>query len=185
MRWERLFADLEAQLAAAEAAAEESEVADRSRREAATLSLVDRLRASVGAPVQVRVGGAGVVEGVLREVGSQWLLLAEPAGTEALVPAAGVMAVSGLSTWSAAPGSAGPLFTRLGIGSALRAVARDRSAVTVTLADGSALSGTLDRVGADFVEVSAHAPGEPRRAGAVHGVRTVPVAAIAVLRRAG
>jgi hypothetical protein len=48
--------------------------------------------------------------------------------------------------------------------------------------DGTTVDGTFDRVGADFVELAEHARGEPRRAAAVSRVRTVPLAAVAVVR---
>ena len=135
MRWEELFADLEAQLVAAEAAAEHAEVTDRSRREAAALTVVDRVRLSAGMHVQVRVEGGAAVEGEIREVGSQWLLVAERQGQEALIPLAAVVAVRGLGTLSGAPGSAGLVFERLGLGAALRGIARDRAAVAVAAGD--------------------------------------------------
>ena len=185
MRWDELFADLEAQLAAAGDAEFAAEVADRTRREAALLSLVDRARASCGAVVQVRAAGAGVVEGRLAEVGAQWLLVDEPAGREVLVPLTAVLTISGLTAWAAAPGRAGRVFDRLGLPAAMRGIARDRTPVTVWLRDGASLSGTVERVGDDFVELSVHAPGELRRRADVHGVRTVPLAAIGAVRRAG
>ena len=65
MRWEALFADLEAQ-ADAEAAAElAAEVGERTRIEAAALHLVDRLRPAQGHPLVVATVGA-TVPGVLR-----------------------------------------------------------------------------------------------------------------------
>jgi hypothetical protein len=182
MRWDELFRDLEAQLEAAGSAELDAEVADRTRREAAGLALVDRARAAAGARVAARVLGAGPVEGVLREVGSEWLLLAEDGGGEVVLPLAALQSLRGLSRWTGAPGSGGQVFARLGLASALRGVARDRVAVSVCLVDGSVLTGTLDRVGADFVELSAHGAGEPRRRDDVTSVRTVPFAAIALVR---
>ena len=67
---------------------------------------------------------------------------------------------------------------------ALRGLARDRSAVQIVLDDGSVLSGTLDRVGADYVELAEHPADLPRRAEAVQGVRAVVIAAVAVVRTA-
>jgi len=67
----------------------------------------------------------------------------------------------------------------------LRGIARDRSAVRLLLRDGSALAGTVDRVGADFVELAAHPAGELRRRVEVRDVLVVPTAALAVVRREG
>lgn len=185
MRWDELFADLEAQLAAADSAELAAEVADRTRREAARLALVDRLRGAAGARVTVRVDGAGALEGTLTEVGRQWVLLGEASGLEVLVPIAAVLSVSGLRSRTAAAGSAGQVFDRLGLGSALRAIARDRASVALVLRDGSTLAGTVDRVGADFLELSAQDLGERSRGGPPGPAFTVPVAALAIVRRTG
>lgn len=194
VRWDDLFRDLEAQLEAAGAAELDAEVADRTRRENALLGLVDRARGAVGSGVSVRVLGAGTLAGTLREVGSQWLLLAQDGGREAVVPLTAVLAVSGLGRWSGPPATddwAGPggsargadvVFARLGLSSALRGIARDRAAVAVVLVDGEVVTGTLDRVGADFVELGVHEAGEPRRREGLTGVRTIPIAAVALVR---
>jgi hypothetical protein len=72
--------------------------------------------------------------------------------------------------------------SRLDLRRALRGLARDRSAVQVVLDDGSVFHGTVDRVGADYVEIAEHPVDVPRRAEAVQGVSAVVIAAIAVVR---
>lgn len=181
MRWTELFRDLEGQWEAAESAVLADEVADRTRRELARIRLVDRLRAGLGREIAVTVSGAGVLRGVLADCGPEWLLLEEHG--EALVSLRAVLGLSGLGPAAAAgPGSEGEVSARSGLARALRALARDRSEVLCVLVDGSACSGTVQRVGADHVELAEHPPGEhPRRPDA--GLRVLPFGALAVLRR--
>jgi hypothetical protein len=182
VRWEALFGDLEAQFDQADAADLAGEVADRTRREWARIRLVDRLRAVPGYELSVRVLGGETLAGRLLDVGPDWMLLSERHGRDALVPLAAVLGLTGTGSRAAAPESEGAVVKRLGLGYALRAVARDRSPVSCVLVDGSTLTGTIDRVGADFIDVAEHAPTEPRRPSAVRAVRSVPLAALAVVR---
>ena len=182
MRWSALFADLEAQLQAGEEAELAAEVRDRTRREAALLSTADRLRAAQGSVLQVVLEGAGTLSGRLVDAGPDWLLLDDGPGREALAAGHAVLGVLGLGRRVAAPGSEGEVGRRLDLRWALRGLARDRAPLSAVLRDGSRLSGTLDRVGADHVEIAEHAVGEVRRATAVQGVRLVPLGALAVLR---
>ena len=184
MRWDELFRDLEAQLEAADAAELAAEVADRTRSEVGRLRLLDRLRPATGHAVRLQVRGAGQVAGRLDHVGAEWVLVDEQGGRQALVPLAALVSVSGLGQLSQLPDSQSRVHARLGLASALRGVARDRMPVTVWLDEGSTLSGTVDRVGADFLELAEHAPGEPRRRGDVTGVRAVPFAALGAVRSA-
>jgi hypothetical protein len=186
VRWQALFDDFEAQLSAADAADHAAEVADRTRRERALVRLADRLRPEQGRDLLLRVAGAGDVRGRLLEVGVDWLLLEEqPGRREVLVPEPALLSVSGVGPGSAVPGSEGEVARRLDLRWALRGLVRSRSGVVVVLRDGTIVSGTLDAVGADHVDVAEHPPGEPRRASAVTGVRVVPVAALALVRSAG
>jgi hypothetical protein len=183
MRWEGLFADLEAQAAAFDVAERAGEVDERARAETAYLRLLGRLRPAVGLPVRLRcVAGIGV-SGTLKKVGSEWLLVDEVAGREAMVVIAAILTVSGVGRLSAVPGSESIVESRLGLSHALRGVARDRSAVRVHLTDGSIVDGTVDRVGADFIEIAAHAAGELRRRADVREVLVVSTSAIVTLRR--
>jgi hypothetical protein len=184
MRWQQLFADLDGQFTEAEAAADRAESASRARAETGSVRLAERLAGTVGHPLVLRCRGAGQVVGVLAEVGVDWLLVEEEAGREALVAAAAVLSVAGLGRQTATPDEPGIVRGRLDLRRAARALARDRSAVQVVLADGGTLSGTIDRVGADFLELAVHAPDEPRRPGAVRSVHAVVLSAVAVIRTA-
>jgi hypothetical protein len=174
MRWEALFADMEAQLDAAQAADLVADVADLTRAELATVELRDRLRAALGAQVVVAVVGGEQVAGELLEVAAAWVLVG--AGhRRALVPLASVVAVRGLGARSA-PAS-GEVARRLGLGSALRALARDRVTVRVSTG-GSELAGRIERVGADHLDLSAGIDGPPAAA----RLWAVPFAAVRVVR---
>ena len=182
MRWQALFDDLEAQMEAAEAAELRSEVADRTRRELALLRIVDRLHETRGHAIAATVWGAGVVHGRLLDAGADWLLVEETGHREVLIPLAAVLGVTGVGAQSAVPEGEGEVGRRLDLRWALRGLARDRAGVTVVLRDGSTVRGTLDRIGADHVDLAEHAPGEARRAGAVRQVRLVPITSLALLR---
>lgn len=182
MRWRELFADLEGEFAEAERAERTSEVADRSRAEFARVRLVDRLRAGLGADLTVTVAGQGRITGRLESVGAEWLLLSEARGRQALIPLAGVLGIGGLDRYAAEPGSEGAVGARLGLRQALRGLARDRAPVTIVLVTGDIATGTLDRIGADFVELAEHPVDEPRRTAVVRGVRLVPFSAVALVR---
>jgi hypothetical protein len=181
MRWQGLFNDLEAQFEAAQAAELAGEVAERTRREGALLRLSDRLRAAEGAPVTVALPGIGLLRGRLADAGADWLLLEEHGGREVLVPLSAVLGVTGLGSLAAAPADSA-VARRLDLRWALRGLARSRTGVALGLVDGSSVTGTLDRVAADHLDLAEHGPGELRRPGAVRQVRLVPLAALALVR---
>jgi hypothetical protein len=109
------------------------------------------------------------------------LLLDDAQGRSVLVASAAVRTVTGLGRRTAVEEN-GVVRARMDVRWALRGLARDRSAVQVVLDDGGVLTGTLDRVGADHVELAEHPADVPRRAEAVQAVTAVVVAAIAVVR---
>jgi len=182
VRWDRLFDDLDAQLLAADAAELGGEVSDRTRREVARLHLADRARMAPGAEVSVGVGAAGTVAGRIERSGPGWWLLSAAGGVDQLVSTDAMTWVSGLPALAADPAAQSAVEGRLGLPYALRGIARDRSPVGVVLRDGTTCAGTIDRVGADFLDLAEHAPGEPRRAGVVRSARTIALASVAVVR---
>ncbi|MDQ0755744.1 hypothetical protein [Arthrobacter sp. B3I4] len=183
MRWDALFADLEAQLAEAERRGLELEVDERARADAVDVELADRVRGSVGLLVRVHLGSGTVCEGSLSHAGSQWLVLDE-ARHQVLIPYAAATRYAGLSRQAVGAGTA--VRQRLGLASALRGLARDRASLTVTVwraAGGEAvLHGVIDRVGRDFFDLAVTAPGEERRGSNVTEVATIPFGALAALR---
>ncbi len=183
MRWDALFADLEAQAEALAASERAAEADERSRIELASLRWHRRLDAAVGAALQVRLAGEVTVRGRVDRVGPDWALLSEDAAREVLVPLAAVQAVGGLSRY-AVPEETSVIASRLTLRSVLRAIARDRSVVQIHVTGGGGvLDGTIDRVGADFVDLAEHPAGEPRRRGDVRSSVLLPLAALAALRR--
>ena len=129
MRWDDLFRDLEAQLDAADGgrAGRRGGRPHPSRGRAAGPRRpgAGRGRSPGGGP-----GARGRVPSTACscDVGSQWLLVAETGGREVLVPSTAVVSLAGLRAWSGTPGSGGQVFARLGLGHALRGIARDRAA---------------------------------------------------------
>lgn len=182
MRWQQLFADLEAQFQAEQDGVERGETSSRVRHEVGALRWADRVAGSLGSPVVLLCRGAGPVSGTLSDTGSDWLLLVDDIGRECLVAAAAVRAVSGLGRRTAPAEDAGPVRGRLDLRRALRGLARDRAPVQVVLDEGTSVTGTIDRVGADYVELAEHPADLHRRSEAVHGVRTVVMDAVVVVR---
>ncbi len=212
-RWDRLFADLESELAAADEAEFAAEVADRTRQEFAAVRMVDRLRSAIGVElaVSVQAGASMVVSGALLEAGPDWLVLADrsPAigaaglpgvdddrtgdstlgnvdaaepGRRVLLPLAAVTAFRGLPNAATVPGSEGRVAARYDVRMVLRRLVRDRAATALTLCTGEVVHGVLDRAGADFLDVIPREPGEARRSRSPRRLRTVPIAALAVVR---
>ncbi len=196
MRWDRLFADLEQRFDELERAQEEAERADRERVAIGAIRATDRLAGSVGAAVRLTLAGGASITGTLRVVGPDWLLVTEGHGRDALISWTAVTVVQGLAASTAPPVAESAI--RLDLRRALRGIARDRSPVSVALTGwtsalaGSSVSasspgsgeltGTVDRVGADFIEVAVHAAWEPRRAGSVRAVALIPLPSIVLVR---
>lgn len=102
MRWEMLFADLESQAEAAQALDRDAAASDLTRAEAATIVLTDRLRGLRGRPVRAALISGRDVEGEVREVFPEWVLLAG-AGREIILPLRAVESWSGLGADAAPP----------------------------------------------------------------------------------
>ena len=171
MRWDALFADMELQLDAVDGRGRAQDVADLTRAERASVHLGDRVRGSLFREIgAVLMDGTRVV-GAVRDVGPVWVLLVD-GNREHLVPLGAVATVVALGELSAPP--EGAVLRRLGLGHALRAVARDRRLVDVVTMAGT-VTGRLDGVGADHVDVALVHPDSGRPTGEL---QVVPFAAL-------
>jgi hypothetical protein len=190
VRWDRFFDDLEDQLASeweAERAALDTE-AERLRLSRVTLrERLTQLCAEGGAAPAVAVDFAdgSSMRATVTAVGADWVAVvpAEGRSGAVLAPFASVSSI-GMPhpdlLRSARPAAARPgLSDKLTFGYVLRDLVRRRAGVVVHLVTGRALSGTIDRAGADHFDLAVHEPGAPRRADAVTGHRIIPFPALA------
>lgn len=192
MRWDRFFDDLEDQLASeweAERAALDTE-AERLRL--SRVALRDRLGLLVGrdrtstAP-SFELSDGTVLSAEVSGVGADWVAL-EPEHRRGavLAPLTSIVCIGmphAELLRSARPVPArSALSDRLTLGFVLRDLVRRRAAVAIHLASGRQLTGTIDRAGADHLDLAIHESGTPRRAGAVTGHRLVPFAAVSWIR---
>jgi len=169
MRWDHLFGDLEAQLSAAHDAQFRAEVSDLTRSERATVELAERLLTAKGQSVTLTLRDGETVHGEVADAALQWLLLGV-SGPQTLVPMHAVAVVAGLPAQTS---HVTEVERRLGIGHALRALARDRARVIVDYGAGE-VTGLIAAVGADYVEVST----------SVGAMSAVPIDAIMRVRSA-
>jgi hypothetical protein len=188
MRWDQLFDDLEAQFDDLADAEMRAELGDRQRVAAGAISMVERLSGASGRQVRCRTAAGITLAGRLSRVGPDWLLIEESPGRDAVLAMRAVTAIEGLSA------ATGPAMTgldlRLNLRHAARGLARDRSPVSMVVSGGvgepaglyTEITGTLDRVGADFMELAVHAPWEPRRNASVRSVVLIPLTAIVLIR---
>ncbi|MBM9468213.1 hypothetical protein [Nakamurella leprariae] len=187
MRWEQLFADLESQFERLADADVDAEIAPRARAAFADVELTARLVPAIGTPLRVRTLGP-VLTGVLDAVGPDWLTLTESGRRDRLVALGAITSIAGVGRSTAPP--MGVVARRWTLRMVLRGLARDRSPVALALAgadparvdDAAQVGGTIDRVGADFLELATHPEWEPRRAGSVRGTVLVPLAALVAVQ---
>lgn len=192
MHWDRLFEDLEGQLAAeweAERAALDAE-SERLRISRLTLRTRLRLLHQNDAPVTVRLADGENRSGRLRAVGADWIAAqTSDAPTSLIIP---MHAVTGIETHhgailesleDCAIGSDG-MRERMTLGFLLRDLARRRLPLRIGLHGDETLHGTIDRAGDDHLDFAVHDASEPRRAPAVRSFRMLPFTAVLWVRAA-
>ncbi|MBP2413716.1 hypothetical protein JOF48_002515 [Arthrobacter stackebrandtii] len=175
MRWEQLFADLEAQLHAASQQELEQRVNELARIEDARQTLGEALRGALGQAVQLVMRNGAAFHGILAKVECDWLLLRE-GERSVILPMGHIQRVHGLGSRRAGPPTSVP-FT---LAAALRILARNRAMVALEL-DGvrnPVLRGVLDQVGADFVQIMQLSDGVGRDSENRQGTAVVPFASL-------
>ena len=183
MRWQQLFADLQAQFEAEEAAADRAESASRARAEVGACGWPIGCAVPSGVPLSLAAAAPVRWPASCVEVGADWLLL-EDDGARVLVAlgrsAGGRRASAGGPRRRRRPGLCAG---RLDLRRALRGLARDRSR-----RPGRARRRRRPRRHAwtGWARTTSSWPSTrptcPRRAEAVQGVRAVVIAAVAIVR---
>ena len=148
MRWDDLFADLQAQFDAAADEHVPMQVAELAEAEIATTMLPDRWRARRGERLQVRLRDGSDRDGVVSDAAQDWLVLAGEA-RRSLIPRTAVVLARPLG-----PSAPGPTRVEraLGLGHVLRALAQERLEVVVHTIAGT-YRGRLARVGGDHCDL--------------------------------
>jgi hypothetical protein len=163
VRWDRLFADLEGQVADIELEERDALVSELRDGEWAETSWRDL----AGGHVVLEVDGLGRVEGEARLVNETVVHLVSDR-VEHVVAGSAVLEVVASERRASAPTT---VTSRLGWGHVLRAARDDGDRARLTRTDGASINGLVDEVGRDFVTMTS-GTGRTRR---------IPFAAIAAL----
>ena len=195
MRWDNLFDDLEGQLEN-ELNAEDLELrAEEERLRLGRLALRQRLTGVLAGPAASPVLRVVLVDGQTLSVrpttfGRDWLaadLLEAGAGTPQCILPFGAIAAVVLHTDQVAPSLAkvadepARMVDRIGLPFVLRDLCRRRKSLQIRTGVGQ-VTGTIDRVGRDHIDVAVHAAGTLRRASEVQQLRIVPIPQIQLVR---
>ncbi|MBO0980533.1 hypothetical protein [Microbacterium sp. SD291] len=199
MHWDRLFEDLEGQLASEWEAERAALDAESERLRISRLDLRSRLRVLCASATVATVDLPGMrrIRVRLQSLGADWVAAAQAddAGTGRprailIIP---LHAVRGLAldhgmllaSLDAALEDTPSLRERMTLGFVLRDLARRRVAVRLTTVDGDDLHGTIDRAGSDHLDLAVHDQGDARVAAAVRSFRVVPFDALASVQASG
>ena len=195
VRWDNLFDDLEGQLEN-ELTAEDAELrAEEERLRLGRLGLRQRLAGVRDGPtgsrvLQVVLVGAQTITLRPTVFGRDWLaadLLEAGAGTPQCILPFGAIAAVVLHTDQVVPSLAevvdepARMVDRIGLPFVLRDLCRRRKSLQIQTGVGQ-VTGTIDRVGRDHIDVAVHAAGTLRRASEVQQLRIVPIPQIQLVR---
>lgn len=199
VHWDRLFEDLEGQLAAEWESERAVLDAESERLRISRLDMRSRLRVlcAASALATVDLPGGARMRVRLQALGADWVAAAildaaesPPRRSTCILP---FHAVHGLSvdhglllTSLDGDEAAAPILReRMSLGFILRDLARRRVPVNILGIDGRDLHGTIDRAGADHLDLALHDAGAARTAAAVRGFQMIPFHAVASVQTFG
>lgn len=192
MQWDRLFEDLEGQLASEWEAERAALDAEAERLRISRIELRSRLVALTEHrhPLVLDLGDGERQTLTAHDIGADWIAAsAGPGAPLTIIPLAAICGLGldhGALLESLEETPAPPtLRGRMTLGFILRDLARRRMPVTLAGIRSEPVHGTIDRAGADHLDLALHEPGQPRRASAVQGFRLVPFAAVRWIRITG
>lgn len=158
----------------------DQDAAELTRGYQSELTMMDRLRGAVNAPIRLRLGVDDYESLRVAVVGRDWLG-GETASGSVIVPIMAILSVD--SPLSGANAAVSKLRQAPSLASVMRILSRRREVVQLVGAEGVTLAeGTIDRVGADHVDVAIHAIDERRRSRSVIGYRVIPLSSLAIVR---
>ncbi len=189
VHWDRLFENLEGQLAAEWESERAALDAESERLRISRLELRTRLRSlcADSAPATLDLPGHRI-RTRLQSLGADWVSVTMTDGESSravrIIPLHAIMGLSIdhgllLASLEESDTPAPSLRERMTLGFLLRDFARRRTPVRIIGVDGADLHGTVDRAGADHLDLALHDPGTARLAGAVQGFRLLPFAGVA------
>lgn len=197
VHWDRLFENLEGQLAAEWECERAALDAESERLRISRLELRNRLRmlCADSTPATLDLPGHRI-RTRLESLGADWVAAVMTDGEASssravrIIPLHAIMGLSVdhgqlLASLDESDSPTPTLRERMTLGFLLRDFARRRVPVRIIILDGSDLHGTVDRAGADHLDLALHDPGTARLAGAVRSFRMLPFAAVASIQIAG
>ena len=195
MHWDRLFEDLEGQLASEWEAERTVLDAESERLRIAKLELRTRLRllCRTGADATVDLRNGRRLPVTLRTLGADWVAASarstgdgHPERSALLFPLHAIVSIATdhgmlLASLESSASTDRTLRERMTLGFVLRDLARRRIPVRLSthLDD---VHGTIDRAALDHLDLALHDPDEARRAGAVRGFRMIPFASVVAVQ---
>lgn len=199
MHWDRLFEDLEGQLAAEWETERAALSAESERLRISRLDLRSRLRqlCASGATAVIELANGRRHPVSLLTLGADWIAVestpddgAELGRATRIVPLTSLLSIridhgSMLASLEESADTGGAVRERMTFGFILRDLTRRRVPVHLDMLVGDDVHGTIDRAGSDHLDLAVHDAGSARLAGAVQGFRMIPFRAVVAVRTRG